>query len=350
MKKAEREMQLMTELLNRKEEELKNIGAEQEEELEKLRVELIAVKESKDSDSPSAFGAEFYRKKILAMQEHYENQIHELISSSLPAISPSESVKCPPSKTSAHVPEAQNTPMDVPSMDEFDKMAADARSSMIDKVKFKTPATSSETQNQAMNNTAAAEPALKKKKNVTFQLTSSQTAKEEEKEFEQEFMVNVGLSTPTKNRSKKRGFFDTSSIFPSSSTAQGGSGASVQSSGGPLNEDFWTSIAAQEDSSFSDVFFSPQKTQTQSCFSSSVTPPTPFHPPPIQSSSSSRVGGNSSGSATTKSVTPTKFKFTSVPKSQVSSAATQGDIIVFLRRLNFNLVLKSNARFMTDSL
>ena len=301
MKKAEREKQLMTELLNRKDEELKSIGAEQEEELEKLRAELVAVKESKESNSPSAVGAEFYRKKILAMQEHYENQIHEILTSKPPAISPSESVKHTPSKTSAHV-----------------------RSSLKDWCKVKTP-TSSGTQNTAMKNAAAAEPALKKKKKVTFRLSSSQTAKVEEKEFEQEFFGNVGLSTPTQNRSKRRGLFDTSSIFPSSSTIQSGSGASGQSSGGPLNEDFWTSIAAQEDSSFSDVFFSPQKTQTQSCFSSYVTPPTPFHPPPIQSSSSSRVGGNCLGSATTKSVTPTKFKFTSVPKSKVSSVKRAND-------------------------
>ena len=297
MKKAEREKQLMTELLNRKDEELKSIGAEQEEELEKLRAELVAVKESKESNSPSAVGAEFYRKKILAMQEHYENQIHELLTSKPPAISPSESVKHTPSKTSAHV-----------------------RSSLKDWCKVKTP-TSSGTQNTAMKNAAAAEPALKKKKKVTFRLSSSQTAKVEEKEFEQDFFGNVGLSTPTQNRSKRRGLFDTSSIFPSSSTIQSGSGASGQSSGGPLNEDFWTSIAAEkEDSSFLDVFcsrISPIKTETQSGFSSSVKPSTPSHPSTIESSSS-RGGGNCSGSATARSMTPTKFKFTSILESQVS--------------------------------
>ena len=100
-----------------------------------------------------------------------------------------------------------------------------------------------------------------------------------------------------------------------------GSGASGQSSGGPLNEDFWTSIAAEkEDSSFLDVFcsrISPIKTETQSGFSSSVTPSTPSHPSTIESSSS-RGGGNCSGSATARSMTPTKFKFTSILESQVS--------------------------------
>ena len=118
---------------------------------------------------------------------------------------------------------------------------------------------------------------------------------------------------------KRRGNFQAPSKVPSSSTTQSGSGAAGKSTGGPLNEDFWTSISAEKGSSpFSDVSFSrvsPKKTQklVQSSNSSHVTPPTPFHPPPIHSSS----GGNRSGSA--KSKTPARFKFTNIPESQVIS-------------------------------
>ena len=308
----------MTDLLNRKDEKLKNIGTEHEGKLEKLRVQLLTAKESKDSNSPSSFGAEFYRKKILAMQKHYENQIHELMTSSHPAISPSKSVKSSPSKNPAHVLEVPSTSKDIPNVTKIDKMAAaaGARSSLRDRFKSKTPAMSSETQNTAKNN--AAEPALKKKK-VSFKLSSFQTAKLEKKEKNEEFEFKENFHTPTTSRNKRRGHFQTPSKVSSSSTTQSGSGAAGKSSGGPLNEDFWTSISAEKDSSpFSDVSFSrvsPKKTQilVQSSNSSHVTPPTPFHPPPIHSSS----GGNRSGSA--KSKTPARFKSTNIPESQVIS-------------------------------
>ena len=312
MEKVEQEKQLMTELLNRKDEELKNIGAEHEGELEKLRVQLLAAKKSKDSNSPSSFGAEFYRKKILAMQEHYENQIHELMTSNHPAISPSKSVKSPPSKISAHVQEVPSTPNET----EFHQMVASARSSLKDRVKFKTTpakAMSSQTQTTAMNN--AAEPALKKKK-VSYKLSSS---KLEEKEKKEGFEFKENFHTPNTSMNKRRGNFQAPSKVPSPSTTQSGSGAAGKSGGGPLNQDFWTSISAEKDSSpFSDVFFSrvsPKKTQnlTQSSYSSHVTTPTPFHQPLTQSSS----GRNCSGPA--KSKTPARFKFTDIPETQVIS-------------------------------
>ena len=320
MKKVGREKQLITDLLNRKDEELKNIGTEHEGKLEKLRVQLLTAKESKDSNSPSSFGAEFYRKKILAMQKHYENQIHELMTSSHPAISPSKSVKSSPSKTPANVSEVPSTSKDIPNVTKIDKMAAaaGARSSLRDRFKSKTPAMSSETQNTAMNNTA--EPALKKKK-VSFKLSSFQTAKLEKKEKNEEFEFKENFHTPTTSRNKRRGNFQTPSKVSSSSssTTQSGSGAAGKSGGEPLNEDFWTSISAEKDSSpFSDVFFSrvsPKKTQnlTQSSYSSHVTTPTPFHQPLTQSSS----GRNCSGPA--KSKTPARFKFTDIPETQVIS-------------------------------
>ena len=296
----------MTDLLNRKDEKLKNIGTEHEGKLEKLRVQLLTAKESKDSNSHSSFGAEFYRKKILAMQKHYENQIHELMTSSHPAISPSKSVKSSPSKTPAHVSEVPSTSKDIPNVTKIDKMAAaaGARSSLRDRFKSKTPAMSSETQNTAMNNTA--EPALKKKK-VSFKLSSFQTAKLEKKEKNEEFEFKENFHTPTTSRNKRRGHFQTPSKVSSSSTTQSGSGA------------FRTSISAEKDSSpFSDVFFSrvsPKKTQnlTQSSYSSHVTTPTPFHQALTQSSS----GRNRSGPA--KSKTPARFKFTDIPETQVIS-------------------------------
>ena len=91
-KRIEREKQSLVELLERKEEQLRNIATEHQEELEKLRIQLVAAKTKENSSSPSAFSSEFYRKKILAMQEHYENQIQELVDSKLPAKSSEKQV------------------------------------------------------------------------------------------------------------------------------------------------------------------------------------------------------------------------------------------------------------------
>ena len=57
---------------NRKEEELRNISTEHEEELQKVKVQLAAAKEK--SLFSSAFSYEFYCKTILVMQGYYAMQ------------------------------------------------------------------------------------------------------------------------------------------------------------------------------------------------------------------------------------------------------------------------------------
>ena len=79
MKKVDRVKHSLTELRNRKEEELRNISTEHEEELEKLKVQLAAVKNKEKSLFLSAFSSEFYRKKILAIQEYYASQTDSVV-------------------------------------------------------------------------------------------------------------------------------------------------------------------------------------------------------------------------------------------------------------------------------
>ena len=61
----------------KKDEEIAHLKTEHEEEIEKLKVELVAAK-SKETAAPTAIGSEFYRKKISALQSHYEKQIQDL--------------------------------------------------------------------------------------------------------------------------------------------------------------------------------------------------------------------------------------------------------------------------------
>ena len=81
LKKTEREKQLLREEMNLKEEELNNVKTEHNEELEKLKIQLVAAKSNNDQLKTSNLGSEFYRKKILSLQEHYEKQIQEILAS-----------------------------------------------------------------------------------------------------------------------------------------------------------------------------------------------------------------------------------------------------------------------------
>ena len=81
LKKMEREKQLMREEMIQKEEELNNFKTEHKEEIEKLKIQLVAAKSNNDQLKPSNFGSEFYRKKIVSLQEHYEKQIQEILAS-----------------------------------------------------------------------------------------------------------------------------------------------------------------------------------------------------------------------------------------------------------------------------
>ena len=77
MRKAEREKEDLSDQLLKKDEEIAHLKTEHEEEIEKLKVELVAAK-SKETAAPTAIGSEFYRKKISALQSHYEKQIQDL--------------------------------------------------------------------------------------------------------------------------------------------------------------------------------------------------------------------------------------------------------------------------------
>ena len=77
MRKAEREKEDLSDQLLKKDEEIARLKTEHEEEIEKLKVELVAAK-SKETAAPTAIGSEFYRKKISALQSHYEKQIQDL--------------------------------------------------------------------------------------------------------------------------------------------------------------------------------------------------------------------------------------------------------------------------------
>ena len=77
VKKGEREKQVTVEKLKTMEAELQRVKAEQEEELEMMRVQIISAKGKANQAVPNS--SEIYRKKMMAMQEHYEKQIQELI-------------------------------------------------------------------------------------------------------------------------------------------------------------------------------------------------------------------------------------------------------------------------------
>jgi len=335
MKKVEREKQSLTEVLNKKEEELRNISTEHEEELEKLKVQLAAAKNKENSSSPSAFGSEFYRKKILAMQEHYENQIQELIDSRDLPVNLASEQQVPPPKSSpkthgvlASKPTVPSSPTPSwfgpsPEMDEFDQMAAD-----VDNF-FKAAPTSKSKPTSTSKNQEPRQPALKKKK-VTFRLSSSQNAKVTQKEN-----GNVGhavgseemeiaeasssfFSTPT-NRNKRRDPTTTGFQFLPSSTPKSGRT--------PLNENFWNSIITEESSPsspfFSDVSVSrvsPKKTSTvTSAFSQFQEPMASSFSRSIPSHST--VNNNSSF---VNSKPQTKFKFSNINRSQSGNAGDFG--------------------------
>ena len=315
MKTVEREKKSLSELLNTKEEEFRNISTEHEEELEKLKVQLAAAKNKENSSSPSAFGSEFYRKKILAMQEHYENQIQELIDSKLlPANSSSEQqASSPKSAPKTHGVLASNpmvhstaSPMFSPSpdMDEFDQMAVDS-----DKF-FKAAPISKPT--SASKNKEPRQPTLKKKK-VTFRLSSSQNTKVTQKENgNDDHAVSSFFSTPTK-RNKRRDPSTTGFQFLPSSTPKSG-----RTHGGPLNANFWNSIT-EDSSPFADVSFSrvsPKKTSTvTSAFSQ-------FQAPTASSFSRSNPSPSTvnNNSSFVNSKPQSKFKFSNINRSQVEGS------------------------------
>ena len=334
-KRIEREKQSLAELLNRKDEELRNITTGHEEELEKLRIQLVAAKNKENSSSPSAFGSEFYRKKILAMQEHYENQIQELADFKLPA--PSSEKKDSPLKSALKThggptsnPVMPSSPMNIPdNVDEFDLMAAGSSSSLKHKV-FKAPSTSEPT-------LAASEPprSASKKKRVTFRLSSSQKDKDKVNQRDNagsnaEIPIpeqsSHSSSTPT-NRNKRR---DTMAgfqfQFPPASTPKA-STSRTPGSGGPLNEDFWNSIT-EESTPFVDVSFSrvsPKKTSTVTSAFSQHHSQSPVASSFFRSIPSHSSRNNKSSFVDSKPL-KSKFKFPNISQPQVTNSLLSDEV------------------------
>ena len=77
-KKYEREKQVLMDQLRIKEDEQRKVKAEHEEELEMMRVQIVSAKGKANKAVPN--NSEIYRKKMMAMQEHYEKQIQEILS------------------------------------------------------------------------------------------------------------------------------------------------------------------------------------------------------------------------------------------------------------------------------
>merc|ERR1719419_2113018 len=78
VKKMESEKKLLLDQLEDKNEVIKSLNADHRKEIEKLKVQLYAAKMTDVEASSNSLSAEFYRKKILSLQEHYEKQINEL--------------------------------------------------------------------------------------------------------------------------------------------------------------------------------------------------------------------------------------------------------------------------------
>ena len=310
-KRIEREKQSLAELLERKEEQLSNIATEHQEELDKLRIQLVAAKTKENSSSPSAFSSEFYRKKILAMQEHYENQIQELVHSKLSAKSSEQQVSPPksPPKTPGgphSTPLIPSTPMTIPipdDLDEFDQMAERSGDSLKDKV-FKAPITSEL-------------PPANKKKRFRLRSRSSKNDRENRRDnggSNSEIPIPESFSTPT-NKNKKRdtqaGFQYLAPTTPKSSKSR--------TPGGPLNEDFWSSLN-KESPPFMDVSFS--RVSPKNKKTSTVTSPfSQFHlPSPVASSFSIPTPNNSKNNSSFVSSKPqSRFKLSNKGRPQVQT-------------------------------
>lgn len=264
------------------------------------------------------------------MQEHYENQIQELIDSKiLPAkTAASEQQVSPPKsalKTHDVIASNQTAPSSPtpswfgpsPEMDEFDQMAADTDNF------FKAPPSKP---TSASKNQEPQQPALKKKK-VTFRLSSSQNAKVAQKEngnvghFDSSEMQIAEassslFSTPT-NRNKRRDPSTASFQFNPSFTPLP---KSIGRPGGPLNENFWNSIT-EDSSPFADVSYSrvsPKKTSTvTSAFSQ-------FQAPTASSFSRSNPSSVNNNSSFVNSKPQSKFKFSNISRSKSGNVSDFG--------------------------
>jgi len=76
-KKGEREKHVIVDQLRKVEEEMRKVKAEHEDELEMMKVQIVSAKGKANQAQPN--NAEIYRKKMMAMQEHYEKQIQDLV-------------------------------------------------------------------------------------------------------------------------------------------------------------------------------------------------------------------------------------------------------------------------------
>jgi len=126
-KKCEREKQVVVDELRIMEDELRKVRAQHEEELEMLRVQIVSAKGKASQGPPS--NSEIYRKKMIAMQEHYEKQIQEILSKDqfkegVACASTPESTR-KKKKVSFVLPETSNEDDEIPESDIFPREAED---------------------------------------------------------------------------------------------------------------------------------------------------------------------------------------------------------------------------------
>jgi len=184
LKKMESEKKLLMDQLEEKNELIRSLNAENRKEIEKLKVQLYNARMTDVEASSNSLSTEFYRKKILSLQEHYEKQINELTGTCNTIGVQSPTPKSPsPRKLISLVPKSPLA-KSLPS-----PKAKSALSTEQESAKFKTPITPKlksavqlssklsskpyESPKQMVDKTLIASIMKSKKKKVTFQVPES---------------------------------------------------------------------------------------------------------------------------------------------------------------------------------
>jgi len=172
VKKMESEKKLLLDQLEDKNEVIKSLNADHRKEIEKLKVQLYAAKMTDVEASSNSLSAEFYRKKILSLQEHYEKQINELAGTcnSIGIQPPSPTPKTPRKLISLipKSPLSKSSPSRSPKVKSLHTNESP---------KFKIPKTPTSVHNSKLSSKPFESPAgsimKSQKKKVTFQVPES---------------------------------------------------------------------------------------------------------------------------------------------------------------------------------
>lgn len=186
LKKMESEKKLLMDQLEEKNELIRSLNAENRKEIEKLKVQLYNARMTDVEASSNSLSTEFYRKKILSLQEHYEKQINELTGTCNTIGVQSPTPKSPsPRKLISLVPKsplAKSSPSPkVKSALSTEQESAKFKTPITPKLKLKSAAQFSskltskpyESPKQMVNKTLISSIMKSKKKKVTFQVPES---------------------------------------------------------------------------------------------------------------------------------------------------------------------------------